>query len=1141
MPGAWPGLLACPMRNDPAAPSLLAHLAPEIAAALPDGAGEFGLPDGAKPPAIAGLLARHEGAALIIAPTPADAGELMQSLPAWLTAEQLERLMEFPPRETVPYDEKPPDSPTIEARQRALDALRAECAPGIVVSSADAVAQRTLAVPEGGQRLAVGSTLPRAELIAALGSLGYERARIVAAPGQFAARGNILDLWPPADGAPLRIDLSELEEVESMRRFDPRTQRSTEPIDSFALRPAAEAVADGDLSAEAERFGLPEHFFTAFRAPGLIWDHLPGGALLILIEPSEIAARAGERDERAVRARDDLLADGKIPDDLPHPFQDADELAASLAAHPNKAGLARFGADRLPFRTADRLAGNINGLVEKLDAPAGQRRFVLSLQAARLLDMLGDYGLRVAEASPDLGDPSVIQIGFAAPPEGWTLLGGDGEPLIELITDTEIFGFAKQRRQQRTPVLHAAPRTALDDLKPGDFVVHIDHGIGKFRGVVTERLMDREGEYLDIGYAQGDRLLVPTDQLHRVQPYVGPSGDPPKLTRLDTEQWRRAKSRVRRAVEDIAGELIELHARRQTEPGIALGPDTDLQLELEASFPFIETPDQQEAIEAVRRDQESGKPMDRLVVGDVGYGKTEIAVRAAFKAVNAGYQAALLAPTTVLAQQHLATFTQRLAAMPLRIAMLSRLTPAPEQKQIVADLAAGNLDIVIGTHRLIQKDVGFANLGLLIIDEEQRFGVQHKERLKAMRAEVDVLTLSATPIPRSLHQALTGIRDMSTIATAPEERLPIATTVQPRDDAVIRQAILRELERQGQTFYLHNSVQTIDLETRRLRELVPEARFVTAHGQMPPQMLAAAMRTFTSGEADVLVCTTIIESGLDIPSANTIIINGAEQLGLAQLYQLRGRVGRSAQRAFAYLLYRPERALTETAQQRLAAIIDAAELGAGFQIALRDLQIRGAGNLLGAEQSGHIGAVGFTLFTQLLERAVREVRARAGGEPAAPLEQLGPSVSVDLPLPRRLPDEWVPDLAIRLDFYQRLAAAQAAEEVEEIAAELQDRFGEPPEAARNLLDSVRVRVRAARIGAVEIRHDEERIILWLAAGLSFSELQRRLIRIEGVDIGSRAMRYAPPRRAGQPLREALSSAPWCSALCEAIEQVEETM
>ena len=1127
------------MQNDPAAPSLLAGLVPEIAARLGAPEGELGLPDGAKPAAIAALLSGRSAPALIIAPTPAEADDLLQWLPIWLTPGQLERLHAFPTRDTAPYERQPPDPLAVEARHRALEALASDGA--IVVASADAAAQRTLAPSGGRTAMSAGARLPRDELIAGLHALGYERARITAAPGEFAARGNIVDLWAPAEPQPVRIDLAEDETIESIRRFDPSTQRSVEPLDSFSIRPASEAAAvDGD-----DGFGLPEHFYTAFRARGTIWDHLPAEALLIIDEPAEVRRRAEERDERARHARDELLAQRAIPDDLPHPFQDADELSASLGAHADAVRLSRLGAARLPFRAAERLAGNVNGLVDKLDAESGARRFVLSLQAARLLDMLADYGLPVTEAPAESADPRAIRIGFAAPPEGWLLLDRSGEPAIELITDTEIFGFAKQRRAPRAAGGRSAPRTALDDLKPGDYLVHIDHGIGKFHGIATERIGGRELECLDLRYAQGDRLLVPTDQLHRVQPYVGPSSSPPAPTRLGTEQWRRAKARVRRAVEDIAEDLIELHAKRAALPGIPLAADGDLQLELEASFPFVETPDQREAIEAVRRDQEAAKPMDRIVIGDVGYGKTEIAVRAAFKAVTSGFQVAVLAPTTVLAQQHLATFSERLAAMPVRIDLLSRLRQPAEQRQTIADLQSGAVDIAIGTHRLIQKDVRFRNLGLLIIDEEQRFGVQHKERLKAMRAEVDVLTLSATPIPRSLHQALTGIRDMSTIATAPEERLPIATSVLPRDDAVIRQAILREMERQGQTFFLHNSVQTIDLAARRLRELAPEARFITAHGQMPPQMLSAAMRRFTAGEADVLVCTTIIESGLDMPNVNTIIVDDAERLGLAQLYQLRGRVGRSSQRAFAYLLYRPERALSETAQQRLAAILDAAELGAGFQIALRDLQIRGAGNLLGTKQSGHIGAVGFTLFTQLLEDAVRRVKARAdaaaeGREPALAEVQpaAAPQVAVDLPLPRRLPEDWLPDMQIRLDFYQRLAAALDAAEADEIEAELADRFGPPPAPARNLIDSVRLRTRAARIGAVEVQHDERGIVLRLAAGLRFSDWQRRSARAAGVRIGNRAMRYEPPRRSGQPLADALAAAPWCEALSEAIEACE---
>ena len=565
-------------------------------------------------------------------------------------------------------------------------------------------------------------------------------------------------------------------------------------------------------------------------------------------------------------------------------------------------------------------------------------------------------------------------------PHGWALPAAGGD--VVLLSDTEVFGFAKQRRRRGRP--RRQHESFLEDLQPGDYVVHIEHGIGRFTGIARQSVGEREREYLELRYADEDRLLVPTDQLHRLQRYVGPSDHAPVLTRLGTQQWSRAKQRVQASVRALAEDLLQLYAARQVLPGLAAGPDTPWQMELEASFPYVETPDQLDALREVKLDMERDRPMDRIVVGDVGYGKTEVAVRAAFKAIADGRQVAMLVPTTVLAQQHVNTVHERTAAFPIRVEMLSRFRSPSEQRQVLAGLADGSVDMVIGTHRLLQADVAFKSLGLVVIDEEQRFGVAHKERLKRMRREVDVLTLSATPIPRTLHMALSAIRDMSTIETPPEERLPITTYVMETDDQVLREAILREIERGGQVYFLHNRVRTIEVVASWLRELVPEGRFVVGHGQMPEGQLEEVMTSFVAGDADVLVCTTIIESGLDIPNVNTIIIHQAQRLGLAQLYQLRGRVGRSAAQAYAYLLYDRSRPLGEAAQKRLQTIFDATELGAGFQIALRDLEIRGTGNLLGAEQSGQIGAVGFELYTQLLAESVEGLRATREGRPPKP-------------------------------------------------------------------------------------------------------------------------------------------------------------
>ncbi|MYE06794.1 MAG: transcription-repair coupling factor, partial [Chloroflexi bacterium] len=1106
-------------------PGLLAGLGQAVLRAIEpfDSEPMLGVPDAAKPAVIAALAARHRGSVLVLTPTPANAADLVDALPLWLQGGDRERLRQYPARETAPYERQRPAPDVIEARLSAIEALRG--GSPIVVCDVDAAAQRTIAAASPPMTIGRGSMIRLAEFVRSLDASGYERNRIVIEPASFAVRGGIVDFWPPADDEPVRVELFG-DEVDSIRRFDPRTQRSTDVVEEIGLRPAREwspgpgsqplieallHAVDGracegrevELNAEAEVLALDlghlrnagptsrPDFWTQFLGPSVLFDHLPPDALIIVDEPHDVASRSEERDERAVHAREELERGGRVPPGLPHPWLTCDELEAHLRRSSSQArSLSRLasGEKRLPFRPAPRLAGKLTQLFESLRQTRGEGAHVLiSLQEARLSELMTDLGLPLARLEPEAPpDPRSISVGRAAIGEGWQLDDPDsGERLVTLISDTEIFGFERQR--QRRPLKPRAVAESdphlLETLKPGDFVVHVDSGIGKFHGVARERIGGREGEYLDLRFAKGDRLLVPTDKLDRVQPYVGPSDAPPTLTRLGGGQWQRAKARVRGAVAEIADELLELHAARETEPGIAIEPDTPWQIELEASFPYIETPDQHRAIEEVRRDQEAPRPMDRLIVGDVGYGKTEVAIRAAFKAVMSGHQVAVLVPTTVLAQQHYDTFRQRLAAMQVEIGLLSRLRTSAEQQVTLDGLKAGSTDIVIGTHRLLQGDIGFKSLGLLIIDEEQRFGVEHKERLKKLRREVDVLTLSATPIPRSLHQAVTGIRDMSTIATPPEERLPISTYVMERDDSVIREAILREIDRGGQVYFLHNEVRTIDREAIELSRLVPEASFLVAHGQMPANMLREHMERFTHGEADVLVCSTIIESGVDIPRVNTIIIDRSERLGLAQMYQLRGRVGRSSVRAYAYLMTEPYRSLNEVAQRRLATIMEADDLGAGFQIALKDLEIRGAGNLLGAQQSGHIGAVGFTLFTQLLGEAVERARARRSGRRPAGTRQ-GTRVNLDLAIPRYLPESYVDDMGLRMTLYQRLAAIDSPSEVEEFERELADRFGPLPQPGRNLLGAVKLKVLASRIGAESIQSEGERVVLRLAPGLS---------------------------------------------------------
>ncbi|MHB9090648.1 MAG: transcription-repair coupling factor, partial [Chloroflexota bacterium] len=653
------------------------------------------------------------------------------------------------------------------------------------------------------------------------------------------------------------------------------------------------------------------------------------------------------------------------------------------------------------------------------------------------------------------------------------------------------FGWAKPRPvTRRRP---SVPAVLLSDLAAGDFVVHVDHGVGRYQGMTRMAVDAVERDYLVLEYASGDRMFVPTDQADRVSKYHGAGEEPPALHRLGTGEWTRAKERVKASTRDIAKELLEIYSARQIAPGHAYPADTPWQAELEGSFPYVETPDQLQAVVEVKIDMENPKPMDRLICGDVGYGKTEVALRAAFKAVNDGKQVAVLVPTTVLAQQHFNTFRERLQAFPVKVEMMSRFRSPREQKQVLAGIAAGSVDVCIGTHRLLQKDVSFKDLGLLVIDEEHRFGVTHKERLKQLRKQVDVLTLSATPIPRTLHMSLAGVRDMSTIATPPEERLPIKTFLSEYRDSTVREAILRELDRGGQVFFVHNRVHDIATIANRVARLVPEAKVAVGHGQMREDQLERTMVDFADGQFDVLVCTTIIESGLDMPNVNTIIVHEAEKYGLAQLYQLRGRVGRSANRAYAYLMFSRNRRLTPIAEKRLRTIFEATDLGAGFQIALKDLEIRGAGNLLGVEQHGHIAAVGFDLYTRLLAEAVEELRGRL------PVEKKFAGVSVDLPLPAFLPPEYVADDATRLNLYQRLASVTSEEEVGKLLLEVRDRFGQPSEEVLNLFYLVQLKATAVRVGIQSITAEEQHIVLRLVpeARPDRAELLRRYGRYLG--------------------------------------------
>ena len=1105
----------------------LSNLLPTIADACkleglrPD-AGEpvvLGVPDAAKAPVIAGIARDVRQAVLVITARPPDALALVEELNIWLGSSV--PVHHFQERDALPYERIAPDPEALSDRLATLEEIAAG-GPAIIVTSGVALAQRTLPAPlDGSVEFRPGERLSPDDFMASLVRLGYRVGPLVEAPGEAARRGGIIDVFPATADMPVRVEFLG-SEVETLRQFDPDTQRSGSVIASISFGPAREVAGLTKAAATlASRLNLDactpetrermedelarlqaadavaqEGFYIPFLASGLLIDHLPDDALVIVDEPADLAKAVEEHDAQNDEVRVDLERQGALPSGLPPPHVPWPDLRSAIDELPKRVHLSRWASDmsdaqeeqrdaeaplktanRLPFAPADAYGGRLRDLAAVLSESFSRDRavVVVTQQSERLAEVLAEDGIPAA-TSEDLPEPlpGSIHIVHGSLAHGWRMTVST--PPLTLLTDAEVFGFVKQRR--RAPRSGSSNRTAfLAELSPGDHVVHVEHGIARFVGMAQRTIDDVEREYLELRYAQGDKLFVPADQVDRLSRYVGPSDQTPGLTRLGSQEWTRAKARVRRAVTELAKELLELYASRQLVTGRSFSPDSPWQQELEASFPYVETDDQLAAVCAVKADMESTRPMDRLVCGDVGYGKTEVAVRAAFKTVTDGAQVALLVPTTVLAKQHLTTFSERLAGFPVRVEMLSRFRSDKEQRDIVSGLVDGSVDIVIGTHRLLQRDVRFKDLGLVIIDEEQRFGVAHKERLRQMRQEVDTLTLSATPIPRTLHMSLSGIRDMSTMETPPEQRLPIKTYVTESDDRIIREAIMRELERGGQIYFVHNRVQSIERVAAHLRELVPEAEVSIGHGQQPEELLERTMLDFVEGRSDVLVCTTIIESGLDIPNANTIIIDKADKLGLAQLYQLRGRVGRGAARAYAYLVFDRYRSLSEPAQKRLQAIFEATELGAGFQIALRDLEIRGAGNLLGAEQSGHIGTVGFDLYVRLLADAVERLKAIREGQPPPEPKTERPPVAIDLPFTAHLPAAYVGDLNLRLALYQRLAAVETAEAVDDLAREMRDRFGPPPPAAENLLFAVRVRALARQSDIVSVQQVDSVLVI----------------------------------------------------------------
>ena len=1132
---------------------------------------------GVRPLYVAALWRRGRAPTLVLTPRAEDSRRLHDQLLTYLGEDAPVYLLPEP--EVLPFERLAVDARTVNQRLVALAALaggedhREGEEPPLVVASVAAALRYTLwpgvfeegnGGTDGVGRVSAGQRIGNIEgLLAGWVNLGYRHEAVVESPGCFSRRGGIIDVFPAHVENPYRMELWD-DEVETIRVFDPYTQRSM-PVSTegpaaqhIDIIPAREQLPElADRAAVERRVGemdfsrctayarerFEEELVELFATPNVetlsfyngllnrhnLLDYLPGDGLLVLDREGQLETEALDLEEKFFRMRESRESRGDLPGNFPSPYLGWEGLAARLREHPRKAYLESWLAEDTDgsYRAAASYFGQLGQFTDDLgkELKKGRTVVAVSQHTMRLSEVLAEAGIgaTVTEKLEEGPEPGRVYLTPGFLNEGWEKAdNGDGNSSggLTLYTDAELFGTVKERRYRPARNREQLGEDiVLSELAPGNYVVHVDHGVARFAGTTHMEDNGEDKEFLVLEYAENDKLYVPTEHLDRVGAYVGAQDQPPSLTRLGTAEWARIKERVKGATREMAEELLKLYAARQAARGHEFSPDNVWQRELEDSFPYQETPDQVRAIEEVKTDMEQTKPMDRLICGDVGYGKTEVALRAAFKTVSDGMQVGLLVPTTVLAQQHYATFSERLSPYPLQVEVLSRFRTPKEQQEVIEGLEHGTVDIVIGTHRLLQKDVKFKNLGLVVVDEEQRFGVGHKETLKRLRSQVDVLTLSATPIPRTLNMALTGIRDMSVMNTPPEARLPVKTFVSEYNEETIREAILREIERGGQVFFLHNRVRTIQQTAAELAELAPEARFMIGHGQMPETELEEVMEAFADGEADVLVCTTIIESGLDMPNVNTLILDRADRFGLSQLYQLRGRVGRGEHRAYAYLLLPRGQRVTEAAEQRVQAILEASDLGSGFRIAMRDLEIRGAGNLLGAAQSGQIHAVGLELYGQLLEEAVKELKhGNNDGGGGEPVEEPVELPRIELPIAANIPESYIPHTPTRLALYQRLAKARERGEVPAFREELRDRFGPLPPAVENLLALVDLRALAAAAGVESVLQSSGGITLGLRqeVGSARAPLQRALG--SAANVGNRQIRLSTRALGDQWLR-----------------------
>jgi len=1087
----------------------------------------------ARPYLLAALHLALRGQVFVVVPTSDVAERTFTDLSYYLGERAAETVALLRPRdETLGALESPSE------RSARMTLLADMCARKPQVIVAPVAALRQFVMPRNvfeaaffrlqrGESAAWDATLER------LYRLGYTRVDVVSAAGEYAVRGGILDVFPATADLPVRVEFFG-DEIDAIRQFEVQSQRSTASLETVEVAPWLEILREDALRERvlerahgepnvisalraylAGRADVPEPWLSlAYDERATIVDYLHPESLIVLEEPGMLETIERGLDEERTRGTEALMA-GVDSGELDVRDDEVGEalLADVVAPYPRLRDYTeRLATRRVLTITGGIEAGNVPWLPRAMDTfvletrpaehfnrridmftqqvrewvAAGETVWLTATGASRLAEIVRGANLTVERSAPLVHLRAAGTDGVALMSRTGTVYVDQGSieagfsiPALHLhvLGDREIYGQPAKRVKLRA-VKEGVPVT-LADLRVGDYVVHAVHGIGQYLGLRTETILGATSDYLDLKYAGTDRMLVPVHQMHQVTKYSASEGTAPRLSKMGGADWARTKTRVSEKLAEIADGLVALYAEREIAHGHAFGPDTPWQAELEESFPYEPTPDQATAIEETKGDMERPKPMDRLVCGDVGYGKTEVAVRAMFKAVADRKQVAVLCPTTLLASQHHRTFSARFASFPLRVEELSRFKTKKEARTILDDLAQGKVDVVVGTHRILQKDVVFRDLGLIVVDEEQRFGVMHKERLKQLKATVDVLTLSATPIPRTLQMSLTGVRDLSLIQTAPKNRMSIKTVVVPASDAVVQRAITNELDRGGQVYYVHNRVESIYGVARALEQLVPKARIAVGHGQMREHELEPVMSKFIDGEIDVFVSTTIIENGIDIPNVNTIVVNDADKFGLAQLYQLRGRVGRSNHQAYAFLLYQAHKALTEEAKARLEAIREFTHLGSGLQIAMRDLEIRGAGNLLGAAQSGFIGAVGFDTYAQLLADAISERRASGPVRSAAP-----PEAVIDVKLDAYVPDDYIPQVSQKIAIYQQLAAARSVAAVDEAVASVRDRFGPPPPEFDALVEITRLRVLALRVGVTRVVINEHRLTLGVGSGFA---------------------------------------------------------